>query len=165
MTTAPPGPPPGPNPFDPEAVRALALILRDAGLTEIEVEAKDLRIRVVRAAAPIAAAPVATVVAAPPPPLASPVLTAPEVIPSVDDAHHPGAVLSPMVGIAYLSPEPGAANFVVPGQSVALGQTLLLIEAMKTFNQIKATRAGTVARVLVTPGAPVEYGQALLILE
>ncbi len=84
---------------------------------------------------------------------------------AADDAHHPGAVLSPMVGIAYLSPEPGAAAFVMPGQSVVLGQTLLLIEAMKTFNQIKATRSGVVSRILVTPGAPVEYGQPLLILE
>ena len=151
MTTAP---------FDPEAVRALATILRESGLTEIEVEAKDLRIRVVRAAAPVTA-----MVAAPPPDPAAMPVTAAEVVAAVDDAHHPGAVLSPMVGIAYLSPEPGAANFIVPGQSVALGQTLLLIEAMKTFNQIKATRAGTVVRILVTPGAPVEYGQPLLILE
>jgi acetyl-CoA carboxylase biotin carboxyl carrier protein len=70
-----------------------------------------------------------------------------------------------MVGIAYLAPEPGAAPFVVLGQAVAAGQTLLLIEAMKTFNQIKAPKAGTVTRILVTPGAPVEYGQPLLILE
>lgn len=145
-------------PFDAEAVRALAVILRESGLTEIEVEAKDLRIRVVRAAAPVAAA---TVAAAPVAVLAA----AAEPAAKVDDAHHPGAVLSPMVGIAYLSPEPGAAAFVMPGQSVVPGQTLLLIEAMKTFNQIKATKAGTVARILITPGAPVEYGQPLLILE
>jgi acetyl-CoA carboxylase biotin carboxyl carrier protein len=82
-----------------------------------------------------------------------------------DDAAHPGAVLSPMVGIVYLSPEPGAAPFVSIGQSVPAGQTLLLIEAMKTFNQIKAPKAGTVARILVSSGTPVEYGEVLAIVE
>jgi acetyl-CoA carboxylase biotin carboxyl carrier protein len=74
-------------------------------------------------------------------------------------------VLSPMVGVAYLSPEPGAQAFVTVGQSVAAGQTLLLIEAMKTFNQIKAPKAGTVTRILVTNSTPVEYGEVLLVLE
>jgi len=78
---------------------------------------------------------------------------------------HPGAVLSPMVGVAYLAPEPGAAPFIAVGQAVVAGQTLLLIEAMKTFNQIKAPRAGTITRILVTPGSPVEYDEPLLILE
>ena len=82
-----------------------------------------------------------------------------------DDAHHPGAVLSPMVGVAYLSPEPGAPPFVAVGQAITAGQTVMLIEAMKTFNQIKAPKAGTVTRVLVPSGAPVEYGQPLLIIE
>jgi len=76
-----------------------------------------------------------------------------------------GAVTSPMVGVAYLSPEPGVANFVAVGQIVAAGQTLLLIEAMKTFNQIKAPFAGTVARILVASGSPVEYGEALMVIE
>jgi acetyl-CoA carboxylase biotin carboxyl carrier protein len=80
-------------------------------------------------------------------------------------ADHPGAVTSPMVGVAYLSPEPGAAQFVTLGAKVAQGQTLLLIEAMKTFNQIKATRAGTVTRILVESGMPVEYGEPLMIIE
>jgi acetyl-CoA carboxylase biotin carboxyl carrier protein len=80
-------------------------------------------------------------------------------------AAHPGAVISPMVGVAYLSPEPGSPPFVTVGQTVAAGQTLLLIEAMKTFNQIKAPKAGTVARVLVANSAPVEYGEVLMILE
>ncbi len=145
-------------PFDADAVRALATILADTGLTEIEIEGKEGRIRVARAPAPAMAAPATATVtvapAAPPPPP-----------PPVDDAQHPGAVVSPMVGIAYLAPEPGAAPFVTQGQSVAAGQTLLLIEAMKTFNQIKAPKAGTVARILVGAGAPVEYGQPLLILE
>ena len=89
----------------------------------------------------------------------------PAAAPATDDAKHPGAVLSPMVGVAYLSPEPGTAAFVTIGQTVAAGQTLLLIEAMKTYNQIRAQKAGTVQRILVEPGQPVEYGQPLLILE
>ncbi len=149
-------------PFDAAAVRTLATILADTGLTEIEIEGKDGRIRVARAApaalAPAAApAPVAVPVAVPaaagPPPIAE------------DLAHHPGAVLSPMVGIAFLAPEPGATPFVAIGQTVAAGQTLLLIEAMKTFNQIKAPKSGTVTRILIASGAPVEYGEPLLILE
>jgi acetyl-CoA carboxylase biotin carboxyl carrier protein len=147
-------------PFNDEAVRALAAILNDTGLTEIEIEGKEGRIRVARAgtvvtAAVAAAAPVAAPVAAAPVAAAAP----------EDDAHHPGAIASPMVGIAYLSPEPGAAPFISLGQTVSAGQTLMLIEAMKTFNQIKAPRAGTVTRILVAAGAPVEFGQPLLILE
>ena len=142
-------------PFDPDAIRALAAVLNETGLTEIEIAEKDSRIRVVRAtAAPVvAAAPVA------PPAVAAPAVSAP------DEASHPGAVVSPMVGVAYLAPEPGAPPFVTVGQSVAAGQTLLLIEAMKTFNQIRAPKAGTVARVLVANSTPVEYGEVLLILE
>ena len=145
-------------PFDSTAVRALAGILTETGLTEIEIEGKEGRIRVVRAPAQITAA---TAVAPTPPPAA--VVEAPAAEP--DDAHHPGAVLSPMVGIVYLTPEPGAAPFINLGQTVAAGQTLLLIEAMKTFNQIKAAKAGTVARILIASGTPVEYGQPLVILE
>jgi len=84
----------------------------------------------------------------------------------VDDfVHHPGAVKSPMVGIAYLAPEPGQPPFVTPGQNVAVGQTLLLIEAMKTFNQIKAPRAGILSRILIQPGTPVEYGEVLMVID
>ena len=82
-----------------------------------------------------------------------------------DPAKHPGAILSPMVGVAYLASEPGAAPFITVGQPVSVGQTVLLIEAMKTFNQIKATKAGTVTQILVTPGQPVEFGEPLLIVE
>jgi acetyl-CoA carboxylase biotin carboxyl carrier protein len=88
-----------------------------------------------------------------------------EVPPPVSDASHPGAVMSPMVGVVYLSAEPGVPNYVSVGQAVTAGQTLLLIEAMKTFNQIKAPRAGTVSRVLVQSGVPVEFGEPLLIIE
>jgi acetyl-CoA carboxylase biotin carboxyl carrier protein len=143
-------------PFDPDAIRALAAVLSETGLTEIEIAEKDSRIRVVRAAA---APPVA---AASAPPVVSPVIPPG---PSPQESTPPGAVLSPMVGVAYLSPEPGAPPFVTVGQSVAAGQTLLLIEAMKTFNQIKAPKAGTVTRILVANSTPVEYGEVLLILE
>jgi len=151
-----------PTPFDAEAVRALATILTETGLTEIEVEAKDLRIRVVRAPAVLASThavmPMAATQQAALPPAAA-------VVMAEDDALHPGAVLSPMVGIAYLAPDPGSPPYVNLGQAVAAGQTVLLIEAMKTFNQIKSPKAGTVTRILVTPGAPVEYGEPLLIVE
>jgi acetyl-CoA carboxylase biotin carboxyl carrier protein len=152
-------------PFDPASVRALATILAETGLTEIEIEGKDGRIRVVRAPAPVTAAPAAATVTAPVVAAAAST-SAPGAAPPTEDlARHPGAVLSPMVGVAYLSPEPGAPPFISPGQAVAAGQTLLLIEAMKTFNQIKAPKAGTVTRILVASGAPVEYGEPLLILE
>jgi acetyl-CoA carboxylase biotin carboxyl carrier protein len=149
--------------FDAAAVRALATILADTGLTEIEIEGKEGRIRVARAPAQVVAATVQAAPAAVPAPVAA--AAAPVPAAEEDPARHPGAVLSPMVGVAYLAPEPGANPFIAPGQVVAAGQTLLLIEAMKTFNQIKAPRAGTVTRILVTPGAPVEYGEPLLILE
>ena len=145
-------------PFDTDEIRALADILVDTGLTEIEISEGDSRIRVVRAlpavAAPTQYAPQTYAVAPPP----APVLVE-------DDASHPGAVTSPMVGVAYLSSEPGALPFVAPGQAVIAGQTLLLIEAMKTFNQIKAPRAGTVARILVASSQPVEFGEVLLVIE
>jgi acetyl-CoA carboxylase biotin carboxyl carrier protein len=143
-------------PFDPDAIRALAAVLNETGLTEIEIADKDSRVRVVRAAAPAVAA---TAQAAPSAATIAPAAPAP------DETSHPGAILSPMVGVAYLAPEPGAPPFVTVGQSVAAGQTLLLIEAMKTFNQIRAPKAGTVARVLVANSTPVEYGEVLLILE
>lgn len=148
--------------FDPDAIRELAKILRETDLSEIELVEKDARLRVVRqvttvaATQVIAAAPVAA-------PAAAPVALAAPV--AETEASHPGAVTSPMVGVAYLSPEPGAAPFVLPGAKVVAGQTLLLIEAMKTFNQIKAPRAGTVTRILIESGTPVEFGEPLLIIE
>jgi len=93
------------------------------------------------------------------------VAAAPVAAAGVDDADHPGAVTSPMVGVAYLSAEPTAAPFVTLGSKVTQGQTLLLIEAMKTYNQIKAPRAGTVTRILVESGTPVEFGEPLMIVE
>lgn len=149
--------------FDAEAVRALAAILTETGLTEIEIEGKDGRLRVARAPAPVMASMSGPAVATAPASGPAAVAAAPAGV--VDDAAHPGAVRSPMVGVAYMAPEPGAAPYVTIGQSVSAGQTLLLIEAMKTFNQIKAPRAGTVTRVLVASGTPVEYDQPLLVVE
>jgi acetyl-CoA carboxylase biotin carboxyl carrier protein len=148
-------------PVDTEAIRTLAQILQETGLTEIEIAEKDSRIRVVRAPAQVAATvPAVAAPLAPSPPVPEPPRPDTE-----DYLHHPGAVKSPMVGIAFLSPEPGAAPFVTAGQSVAAGQTLLLIEAMKTFNQIKAPRTGTISRILAQSSVPVEYGQVLMVID
>jgi acetyl-CoA carboxylase biotin carboxyl carrier protein len=148
-------------PVDAEAIRALADILNETGLTEIEIAEKDSRIRVVRAPGIVqAAVPEAAAAAATPGPQ-----EAPRPADTADFLHHPGAVKSPMVGIAYLSPEPGATPYVTVGQPVAAGQTLLLIEAMKTFNQIKSPRAGTLSRILISPGSPVEYGEVLMVID
>ncbi|WP_158743163.1 acetyl-CoA carboxylase biotin carboxyl carrier protein subunit [Acidisphaera sp. L21] len=147
-------------PIDTAEIRALAEILADTGLTEIEISDGDSRIRVARKPAAIATQPMAPMIAAAIAPAPAMVAAAP-----VEIADHPGAINSPMVGVAYLSAEPGTPPFVTPGQAVAAGQTLMLIEAMKTFNQIKAPRAGTVTRILVTSGQPVEYGEVLMVLE
>jgi len=152
--------------FDPEAIRRLADILRETDLTEIELSEKDARIRVARM---VTVAPVAPMHYPAPAPMAAPAPAAPVAAAAAAadalDPKHPGLVTSPMVGVAYLAPEPGAAPFVSVGAKVAVGQTLLLVEAMKTFNQIKATRAGTVTRILVEAGTPVEYGEPLVLVE
>ena len=150
--------------IDPALVREIANLLSESDLTEIEVQREDLRIRVVRqpptlvAAAPyaVAAAPASAPAAAP-----APVVTAE----AADPAKHPGVVPSPMVGTAYLGPDPGARPFIEVGAVVKEGQTLLIVEAMKTMNAIPAPRAGTVTRILVTNAQPVEYGEPLLIIE
>lgn len=149
-------------PFDVAAIRALAAILTETGLTEIEIADKETRLRVVRAPAQVIAGVTSGQAFA-----ALPVAEVPQAPTSHtrSDAGHPGAVTSPMVGVAYLSAEPGTAAYVSVGSVVAAGQTLLLIEAMKTYNQIKAPRAGTVSRILVTSGAAVEFGEPLLIIE
>ncbi|MFN0044688.1 MAG: acetyl-CoA carboxylase biotin carboxyl carrier protein [Alphaproteobacteria bacterium] len=135
-------------------VLELAALLEETGLTEIEYAQGDWRVRLARHAAAIAVAPAPT-----PAPAALPVRDA------VPDASHPGAVPSPMVGTAFLAREPGSAPFVKIGQAVREGETLLLIEAMKTYNEVRAPRAGKVARILVGDGTPVEFGETLLILE
>ncbi|MBE7210079.1 MAG: acetyl-CoA carboxylase biotin carboxyl carrier protein [Gluconacetobacter diazotrophicus] len=158
-------------PVDAEAIRALAEILADTGLTEIEIAEADSRIRVVRAPAQMVQAyappPVSVTVPMPGVPSATATIGAAASAPTAerDFSKHPGAVTSPMVGVAYLSPEPNAAAFVTEGATVTAGQTLMLIEAMKTFNQIKAPRAGTLTRLLVESGAPVEFGEVLAVIE
>ena len=143
-----------------DAVRQLAKLLDETGLTEIEYATGAFRVRVSRqqtvvqeAAAPAAAAPVATPVAAP------------ALVEKAYDATHPGAVKSPMVGTGYLAPEPGAPAFVAVGDRVKEGQTLMLVEAMKTFNEIKSPRAGTVRKILIENQQPVEYGDVLMIID
>jgi len=149
--------------IDTEFVRKLAQLLQETGLGEIELADGDKRIRVARPAVTVAAAPVAAPVA-----VAAPAATAgPGVAASAngDLGKHPGAVKSPMVGTAYLAPEPGKPNFVVVGDKVTAGQTLLIIEAMKTFNPIKAPKAGTVTQILIDNARPVEFGEPLMIVE
>jgi acetyl-CoA carboxylase biotin carboxyl carrier protein len=155
--------------FDPDAIRALAKILRETDLTEIELVENESRVRVARnlpaqqVVQSVAAPALAAVTPAAMPAAAAP--TAPAAASDEVTAATPGAVTSPMVGVAYLSPEPGAAPFITVGGKVAQGQTVLLIEAMKTFNQIKAPKAGTVTRILIESGMPVEFGEPLLVIE
>jgi acetyl-CoA carboxylase biotin carboxyl carrier protein len=146
--------------IDPQLVRELAAVLNDTGLTEIEVEQGELRLRLARTltAAPVAA-PVQTHVVH-----SAPVAAAPAPAPA-SPVDHPGAVPSPMVGTAYLSSEPGATPFIKVGDTVNTGQTMLVVEAMKTFNPIPAPRAGKITAILVTDGQPVEFGEPLVILE
>ncbi len=150
--------------FDPEAIRELAKILRETDLTEIELVEKDSRIRVARQVTVQAMASIAPAAMAAPAPMAA-VAPAAAQAAAAEDAQHPGTVTSPMVGVAYLAPEPGAAPFITVGGRVAQGQTVLLIEAMKTFNQIRAPRSGTVTRILIESGSPVEFGEPLLVIE
>ena len=143
--------------FDADLVRSLAELLDQTNLTEIEYDTGSLRIRVARQGLPMtvhhaAVAPAPAPVAVPPPA-------------AEDAATHPGAVTSPMVGVTYLSPEPGATRFIEIGSPVSEGQTLMLIEAMKTFNPIRAPRGGKVVRILVADGQPVEFGEPLVIIE
>ena len=154
---------------DVDFIKALAEVLRENELSEIEVlreygKENSLNVRVSKQtnvmAAPVvqqvaAAAPVATPAAGAPAPVAA----------TNDPADHPGAVPSPMVGTVYLAPEPSAANFVSVGDQVSEGQTLLIVEAMKTMNQIPAPRSGKVTRIVVEDGSPVEFGTPLVIIE
>jgi acetyl-CoA carboxylase biotin carboxyl carrier protein len=142
---------------DKDLIRELADLLKETDLTEIEIEHGDTRIRVGRGGAP------AIQVAAPPP---APVAAAPAAAEAPKAAAaNKGAVNSPMVGTAYRAPEPGGKPFVEVGDKVREGQTLCIIEAMKTMNQIPATRSGTVTEILVEDGQPVEFGEPLMIIE
>jgi acetyl-CoA carboxylase biotin carboxyl carrier protein len=144
-----------PAPYDEDTIRGLAKLLDETGLTEIEIERDGERIRIGRAARTVSVAAPAVAVA--------PVAAAPAA--SADPAKHPGMVPSPMVGTAYLAPSPGAKPFVEIGQAVKAGETVLIIEAMKTMNQIPAPRGGTVTQILVEDGQPVEFGEPMMIIE
>ena len=139
-------------------IRELTKLLDETGLTEIEIEQDGQRVRVARSAAPAPAAPRAA--AAPVPQPVGDMAATP-----LDLAKHPGVVISPMVGTAYAAPEPGAKPFIEIGSKVKVGDTLLIIEAMKTMNQIPAPRAGTVIQILFEDGQPVEFGEPLVIIE
>ena len=143
-----------------ELIRELAMLLDETNLTEIEIERAGLRLRVARnisVAAPVSYQPA--------PAAAAPVSSAAPAAAPADVSKHPGAVPSPMVGTAYLASEPGAKPFIDVGSKVKVGDTLIIIEAMKTMNQIPSTRAGTVTQILVEDGQPVEFGEPLVIIE
>ena len=140
---------------DSALIRELALLLDETSLTEIEIERAGLRVRVARNVTVSAAMPAGF----------QPAPAAAAVPAGADLAKHPGVVPSPMVGTAYWAPEPGAKPFIDVGSKVSAGQTLLIIEAMKTMNQIPSPRAGTVTQILVEDGQPVEFGEPLVIIE
>ena len=144
---------------DQDLIRELAALLEETGLGEIEIADDDKRLRVARPSTVIATAP-ATAAAHIPGPAAAPIESSDEAF-----AEHPGAVTSPMVGTVYRALEPGAAPFVNVGQQISKGQTLLIIEAMKTFNEIPAPKDGTIAQILVENASPVEFGEVLLLIE
>ena len=146
--------------IDPGTIRELAKLLDETGLTEIEIEADGASIRVARNAAPGASRGRQDASAVPSPT----VVATPAEIP-MEPSKHPGLVSSPMVGTAYRGPAPGAKPFVDVGAQVKSGDALIIIEAMKTMNQIPATRSGTVVQILVEDGQPVEYGEPLMIIE
>jgi acetyl-CoA carboxylase biotin carboxyl carrier protein len=139
-------------------IHELTKLLDETGLTEIEIEQDGQRVRVARGS--VAAAPAPRAASAPAPQPVAESIAAP-----LDPAKHPGVVISPMVGTAYGSPEPGAKQFIEIGTYVKAGDTLLIIEAMKTMNQIPAPRAGKVIQVLFEDGQPVEFGEPLVIIE
>jgi acetyl-CoA carboxylase biotin carboxyl carrier protein len=144
--------------IDHDLIRELARLLDETGLTEIEFERDGQRVRVARQTQVTAAAPAYQ--SAPvdgPAPAADPAM--------LDPAKHPGVVTSPMVGTAYVGPEPGARPFVEVGSRVQAGDTLLIVEAMKTMNQIPSPRAGTIIQILIEDGQPVEFGEPLMIVE
>ena len=152
----------GTSPVNKDMIRELADLLKETELNEIEVETEEFKIRVARGAgggavafAPAPAAPAAPVAASADAPAAA----------SADLSSHPGAVASPMVGTVYVSPEPGAPPFVQEGATVSQGDTLLIVEAMKTMNPIPAPKSGTVKQILIQDAQPVEFGEVLIVIE
>jgi len=146
---------------DSALVRELALLLDETSLTEIEIERAGLRLRVARNISVAATMPMQMAAG----PAVLPAAAAAAAPAAADLSKHPGAVISPMVGTAYWAPEPGAKPFIEVGSKVSVGQTLLIIEAMKTMNQIPSPRAGTVTQIVIEDGQPVEYGEPLVIIE
>lgn len=144
-------------------VKTLAELINEHNLAEIEYDTDGLRLRITRTTAPAAYSVVSAPAAAPAAPAPTPVAAAPAV--EDDCSCHPGVIKSPMVGVIYTSPEPGAAPYVSVGDTVAADQTLFLVEAMKTFNPVKAPKAGKVVRIMVSDRSPVEFDEPLLILE
>jgi acetyl-CoA carboxylase biotin carboxyl carrier protein len=142
---------------DHELIKELTKLLDETGLTEIEIEQDGQRVRVARTSGPVAVAA--------PRRGAAPMTSIDPATAPLDPAKHPGVVISPMVGTAYGSPEPGAKPFIEIGSKVKAGDTLLIVEAMKTMNQIPAPRAGTVIQILFEDGQPVEFGEPLVIIE
>ncbi|MEI8276208.1 MAG: acetyl-CoA carboxylase biotin carboxyl carrier protein [Hyphomicrobiales bacterium] len=151
--------PPKASMVDHALILELTKLLDETGLTEIEIEQNGQRVRVARGAVAAAPAPAAPRAAPAPQPVAEAIAK------PMDPAKHPGVVTSPMVGTAYGAAEPGAKAFVEVGTTVKAGDTLLIIEAMKTMNQIPAPRGGTVTQVLFDDGQPVEFGEPLVIIE
>jgi acetyl-CoA carboxylase biotin carboxyl carrier protein len=148
--------------IDKDLIRELADLLKETELTEIEIEQDDFRVRISRAGTPAAM----QVYAEPHRAVASPAVEKPASAPSLaDPARHPGCVPSPMVGTAYRAAGPGASPFVEVGTEVRIGQTILIVEAMKHMNEVAAPRAGRVVEILVEDGQPVEYGEPLMIIE
>ncbi|MBX3492469.1 MAG: acetyl-CoA carboxylase biotin carboxyl carrier protein [Parvibaculum sp.] len=143
---------------DQELIRQLASLLKETELSEIEIETDNLKLRVSRQVQQVSAHFAAA-------PSAAPAAAAPAAPAPADAASHPGAVASPMVGTAYLAAEPGSPPFVTVGATVKEGQTVLIIEAMKTMNHIPAPRSGKVSAILVEDGQPVEFGEPLLVIE
>jgi acetyl-CoA carboxylase biotin carboxyl carrier protein len=142
-----------------KTIKDLAELLSDTGLTEIEIETGDMRIKVARQGTAVSA-----VVPAPAPVEPAPEAAA-EAAPAPAPTDHPGGVKSPMVGTAYLAPEPGAANFVKVGDTVNEGQTILIVEAMKTMNPIGAPKSGKVTQIFISNEQPVEFDEVLMIIE
>jgi acetyl-CoA carboxylase biotin carboxyl carrier protein len=149
--------------IDSKAIKELAELLNDTGLTEIEVADGDQAIRVSKGGTVVAGAPAAAPIAMPSDPTEP--QAANTAAPSNVASSHPGAVTSPMVGTAYMAAEPGAAPFVSKGDSVNVGDTLMIIEAMKVMNPIKADKAGTVTQILVENADPIEFGDVLMVIE
>jgi acetyl-CoA carboxylase biotin carboxyl carrier protein len=163
MTDKKPATPAIASAIDPDLIEKLAEIASRLGLSEIEVEQGELRIRVARQLAPMQISTTSlmpSLAAAP-----APVVIAPPPVPAAPAAENPGTVKSPMVGTAYRRPSPEAPPFVEIGSQVKAGDRILLIEAMKTFNDIVAPRAGTITSILIEDMAPVEYGQPLIVIE